>query len=92
MFRHYSSEKIDKLYNNDPIISLKPGSWENACDYMGMTFSTNRYLYEITKLPSNILYIGEEEFIDPEKFCKKYGTRYDIDWYIRRWLLWSFYS
>ncbi len=83
MFHHYSSKKIDKLYNNNLIIGLKPdglwfakpGSWENACDNMGMSFGTNKYLYEIVKIPDNILYIE-----DGEKFCKKYGTSYGIDW------------
>jgi len=87
MFHHYSSVKINKLYNNYSIgISLKPkgmwfakpGAWKSACDYMGMSFGTNEYLYEIIKMPSNILYIGD--IMDPEKFCEKYGTPYGIDW------------
>ena len=84
-WHHYSSNKIDKLFNITQLkISEKPdglwfstpGQWEYALKtYVRVLHGTNKYLYGITKLPSNILFIE-----DPIVFLKRYSTKDGINW------------
>jgi len=73
MYHHHSDTKIDKLYNVAQKLDIKPcGLWfTNPGEWLSFSGGETRYLYEIIKLPSNILYIREEG-MSPYKFCEKY--------------------